>query len=157
MFLDMLRAACKQIEKGDDTFDCLKEFFKIKCSEQDIQWCIEYFDLSKFLSDTEKAAIAEKLERERRESERKEKERREKEEREEKRRVAREKGMAEFEKGKESVRESVKRKLEEERLKTRIGPKEKAAKLEREKPKFAKVTKAEKFRWTLKCGYKVNV
>ena len=55
------------------------------------------------------------------------------------------------------MKESVKRKLEEERLKTKMGPKAKAAKLEREKPKFAKVTKEEKLRWALKCGYKVNV
>ena len=96
MFLDMLRAACKEIEKGDDKFHCIKEFFGLKCRESDVQWCIDYFDLNELLLNTEKAAIEERLEREKRESERKEKERREKEEREEKRRVAREKGIIEF-------------------------------------------------------------
>ena len=90
--------------------------------------------------------------------EKKEKERRENEEREERRRVARERAMAEFEKGKENVKESVKRRLKEEAGKiVPLGARAKAAKMERERPKFAKVTKAERLGWSLKCGYKVNV
>jgi len=157
MFLDMLRAASKEIEKGDDVRDVLKEFFRIKCSAEDVRWFIENFNMDWFICDSERVEMEEKLERERRETEQKEKERREKEEREEKRRVAVEKGMAEFEKGKEGVRERMKRKMEEDRANTKIGPKAKAAKLEQEKPRFAKITKGDRLGWSLKCGHKVNV
>ena len=90
--------------------------------------------------------------------EKKEKERRENEEREERRRVERERAMAKFEKGKENVRESVKRKLKEDAGKILpLGARAKAAKLEREKPRFAKITKGDRLGWSLKCGYKVNL
>ena len=150
----MLRAAAKEIKKGiekvDDVNHVLNEFFRINCREEHVTAFINNFNMDWFTSDSERAEMEEKLERERRE-------RREKEEREEKERVAREKAMAVFEKGKDSVQNRVKRKMEEDRAKNGIGPKAKAAKLEREKPRFAKITKGDKLGWSLKCGYKVNL